>query len=69
MIDKPLPPPNEAAVFEAGYLAGTIRAVENASLHDHGNLVSGSGHPFAGRQVIAGLEEAFPTGPGRAPPP
>src|ERR1035437_8256630 len=26
MIDKPLPPPNEAAVFEAGYLAGTLRA-------------------------------------------
>jgi sugar/nucleoside kinase (ribokinase family) len=26
MIDRPFPPPNEAAVFEAGYLAGTLRA-------------------------------------------
>ena len=26
MIDKPLPPPTEAAIFEAGYLAGTLRA-------------------------------------------
>jgi hypothetical protein len=26
MTDKPLPPPTEAAVFEAGYLAATLRA-------------------------------------------
>lgn len=26
MFDRPLPPPNEAAVFEAGYLASTLRA-------------------------------------------
>jgi hypothetical protein len=26
MIEKPFPPPNEAAIFEAGYLAGTLRA-------------------------------------------
>jgi hypothetical protein len=26
MTDKPLPPPNEAAIFEAGYLASTLRA-------------------------------------------
>jgi hypothetical protein len=26
MTDKPLPPPTEAAIFEAGYLAATLRA-------------------------------------------
>ena len=26
MTDKPLPPPTEAAIFEAGYLASTLRA-------------------------------------------
>lgn len=26
MNDKPLPPPNEAAIFEAGYMASTLRA-------------------------------------------
>ena len=26
MTDKPLPPPTEAAIFEAGYLSATLRA-------------------------------------------
>lgn len=40
MIDKPLPPPNEAAIFEAGYLAGTLRARREFSWAQRATVVA-----------------------------
>jgi hypothetical protein len=40
MTDKPLPPPTEAAIFEAGYLASTLRALREFTWSQRAAIVS-----------------------------
>jgi hypothetical protein len=40
MTDKPLPPPTEAAIFEAGYLASTLRARREFTWSQRAAIVS-----------------------------